>query len=160
MKNIASSTTEREYDLKSASRFAVFRRCNQFFALSVDIVSEVLHGQPLTRVPRSQNMILGVLSLRGEILPVLTLDDWFGLEAPTNDAELPILVLRQGDLLAGLRVDSIQSVTSIPASEIQPYPAEGEAYFAGIWRSEGTPPITLIASSVLLDALRRTNGTI
>jgi chemotaxis signal transduction protein len=61
--------------------------------------------------------------------------------------------------LAGVRVDSIQSVTSIPAHEIQPYPGEGETYFAGIWRSEGKPPITLIAGAELLDALRQITET-
>jgi chemotaxis signal transduction protein len=153
---VPSSTRASDAAAKSsATRYAVFRRCNQQFALSIDLVSEVLPGQPLTRVPRSQSQILGVLSLRGEILPVLTLDDLLGLSAPTDDPNLPILVLRQGELLAGLRVDAIQSVVSIPASEIQPYPAEGEACFAGIWHPEGMIPMTLIASAALIDALRR-----
>jgi purine-binding chemotaxis protein CheW len=155
MTNVALSAKPLPAGGQAASRYAVFRRCNQFFALSIDLVSEVLPGQPLTIVPRSQDRILGVLSLRGEILPVLTIDDLLGVTAAADDPGAPILVLRHGELLAGLRVDAVQSVIPVSASEIQSYPADGEACFTGIWHPEGAAPITLIASAALMDALRQ-----
>ena len=46
------------------SRFAVFERCRQLFGLGIDLVREVLPSQPLTRVPRAAEQVLGVASLR------------------------------------------------------------------------------------------------
>jgi purine-binding chemotaxis protein CheW len=97
MINVLPSSGQRESDFRSVNRYAVFRRCGQLFALSIDLVSEVLPAHSLTRVPRAPDLILGVLSLRGEILPLLTLDHLLGLEASATDADSPILVLRQGD---------------------------------------------------------------
>lgn len=139
-----------------SSRFAVFRRCQQLFGLSIDLVREVLPGQALTRVPRASQQILGVLSLRGEILPVVVIDSWLGLLPVADDPLLPILVLRRGDLLVGLRVDAIQGVVTVPAEEIQPHPsADSETPIAGIWHPEGRIPITLVAGTALLETLSR-----
>lgn len=137
-----------------SSRHAVFRRRGQFFGLSIDLVREVLPGQPLTRVPRAHDEILGVLSLRGEILPVVVIDGWLGLTPEPDDATQPILVLRRGELLVGLRVDAIQGVANIPMSQVQPHPVAGnETHLTGIWHPPGGTPITLIAGEELLQTL-------
>jgi chemotaxis signal transduction protein len=139
----------------AAVRYAVFRRHRQFFGLSIEFVTEVLPGQPLTRVPRGHRDLLGVLSLRGEILPVISIDALLNLEPRPDDPTLPILVLRRRDLLAGLRVDAIQSVISLNAAEIQPHPAGHDTHFAGIWQFAGDTAITLtlLSGAKLLDAL-------
>lgn len=138
----------------ATSRHAVFSRCRQLFGLPIDLVREVLPGQPLAPVPRAQEQILGVLNLRGEILPVVVIDPWLGLPPIADDPALPILVLRRDDLLVGLRVDAIRSVLNVPPEEIQPHPAaSSDAMLTGLWQPEGQSPITLIAGAALLDAL-------
>jgi chemotaxis signal transduction protein len=140
----------------STARYSVFRRRQQLFGLGIDLVREVLPGQPLTRVPGSKQQILGVLNLRGEILPVVVIDAWLGLTPAPDDPSLPILVLRRADLLVGLRVDAIQSVVNIPAQEIQPHPAGAQSsLLASIWNPEGQAPVTLISGLALLEALCR-----
>ena len=142
------------------SRYAVFRRQQQYFGVTIDLVREVLPGQSLTRVARAREEILGVLSLRGEILPVVVIDHWLGLTVGADDPSLPILVLRRGDLLVGLRVDAIQSVVNISEAEIQPHPAETEeTLLTGIWSRPNQPPITLIDGTALLTALCQQTST-
>jgi len=137
-----------------STRYAVFIRCQQLFGVSIELVREVLPGQALTFVPRAQEHVLGVLNLRGEILPVVVADTWLGLPAIADDPNQPILVLRRGDLLMGLRVDSIWNVLNIPAPEVQPHPTAGQqTCLSGIWYSENRPAITLISGNVLLDAV-------
>ncbi len=145
----------------ASSRYAVFRRHDQFFGLGIEFVTEVLPGQPLTRVPRSQGNILGVLSLRGEILPVVTVDELLDLEPRLDDPALPILVLRWRDVLVGLRVDAIQSVITLNTAEIQPHPSGHGAHFAGIWRLEGDAQITLtlLAGGALIETLSQQTTT-
>jgi len=138
-------------------RYAVFQRSGQYFGLGIEYVTEVLPGQPLTRVPRSQNNLLGVLSLRGEILPVVTIDEMLDLTARVDDPQLPILVLRWKEMLVGLRVDSVQSVISLNASEIQPHPSNRDTHFAGIWRlkDDNSITLTLLAGAPLLVSLHQ-----
>ena len=138
------------------SLYAAFRRQRQLFGLPIELVREVLPGQPLTRVARAREEILGVLSLRGEILPVVVIDPWLGLASHPDDSALPILVLRQAELLVGLRVDAIHSVVTVPLQEVQPHPAGGgDTFLAGIWQRAGQTPITLIDGVALIEALCR-----
>jgi purine-binding chemotaxis protein CheW len=117
-------------------------------------VREVLSGQPLTHVPRSQEQILGVLSLRGEILPVVVIDEGLGVPPQTDDPTRPILVLRRSDLLVGLRVDAIQSVVNVRAAEVQPHPdASTDSLLSGIWQPTPDVFVTMIAGDELLDRL-------
>jgi purine-binding chemotaxis protein CheW len=138
------------------SRFAVFRRRQQHFAMEIELVREVLPGQPLSRVARSVDEVLGVMNLRGEILPVVMVDRWLGLPPVADDPHLPILVVRRGDLLVGLRVDAIQSVANIPLPEIQPHPGAGsQTHLTGLWQPPGKPTITLISGTMLLETLSK-----
>ena len=148
-------TREAAANTNHSVRYAIFRRQNQFFGLGIEFVTEVLSGQPLTRVPRAQENILGVLSLRGEILPVVTVDELLDLPPQPDNPAAPILVLRWRDLLLGLRVDAIQSVISLSPSEIQPHPSGHDSHFAGVWRGEGDEQfsLTVLAGAALLDAL-------
>ncbi len=140
----------------ASHRYTVFRRQGQLFGLSIDLVREVLAGQPLTRVPRAQAQVLGVMNLRGEILPVVVIDSWLSLPGIADDSTKPILVVRRGDLLVGLRVDAVQSVVRVPGAEVQPHPSAGrEPHLAGIWHPAGQVPITLIAGTALLETLCR-----
>lgn len=145
----------------TVNRYAVFRRRGQFFGLGIEFVTEVLPGQPLTRVPRSQGNILGVLSLRGEILPVVTVDELLDLDPAPDDPALPILVLRWRELLVGLRVDAVQSVISLSSAEIQPHPSGRDSHFAGIWQAAGDTPVTLtlLAGGALLAVLCQQTGS-
>jgi purine-binding chemotaxis protein CheW len=141
-------------DQASQSRYAIFLRRGQRFALSIELVRELLPGQPLTRVPRAISQVLGVLSLRGEILPVVNIDEWLGLEQQHDQPQQPILVVRRADLLAGIRVDTIQAVVPIPAEEVQSHPgAAAGSFLTGLWQPQGQAPITLIDGQGLLEAL-------
>lgn len=141
-------------------RYAVFRRRQQYFGLSIELVREVLSGTPLTRVPRAGAEMQGVLSLRGEILPVVLIDRWLGLRHQPDDPQLPILVLRRGELLVGLRVDAIQGVVNVPTAQIQTHPAVGaDSVLLGLWQSQGQAPVNLIDGPALLEALCRETST-
>jgi purine-binding chemotaxis protein CheW len=150
VKNDVAQTPLRD----EAARYTVFKRQQQFFGLTINLVREVLPGQPLTRVARAPEHILGVLSLRGEILPVVVIDSWLGLPRTAENLTLPMLVLRQAELLVGLRVDAIQSVVNVPAAGIQPQPG-GAGLLRGLWHPEGHLPITLIDDHALVEMLRQ-----
>lgn len=145
---------------QGAGRYAIFRRQGQSFGLTIELVREVLSGSPLTRVARAREQVLGVLSLRGEILPVVVIDRWLGLPEISENPAQPILVLRRAELLVGLRVDAILTVATIPIAEIQTLPADRNTILAGLWQPSHQTPVSLIQAAALIAILGQENSTV
>jgi purine-binding chemotaxis protein CheW len=99
------------------------------YAIPILALREIVKVPPLTEVPRTASHVLGVMNLRGEMLPVFDLKPKLGLgRAPTQGgmadvAALPklarILVIRDESGDAGLLVDAVQSVVRLRASAIE-----------------------------------------
>lgn len=89
----------------------------------VDIMSvkEIQKGSRFTYVPNVPQYVRGVYNLRGDIIPVIDLRNFFGLPEYEDKQEMEdILILKQGDSIVGVIVDSIQKVVGIDSHEIQP----------------------------------------
>jgi purine-binding chemotaxis protein CheW len=105
------------------------------YAVEIDFVREIVRVPPLTEVPRSTGNLLGVMNLRGEVLPVYDIKPRLRLASrlpviagPEADpGALPrgarIIVLRLEDGDAGILVDSVAEVVRLLPSQIEPPPA-------------------------------------
>ena len=83
-------------------------------------VREVYPLKDLTPLPCTPPFVLGVVNVRGHILPVLDLKKFFDLpETGLTDLHCIILV-RERDLEFGLLADVIVGVRSIPVESLQP----------------------------------------
>lgn len=95
----------------------------------VDIlrVQEIRGWSPVTPIPRSPPSMLGVLNLRGEILPVIDLRARFGLPAAEFTALTVIIVLSvraaRGQRECGIVVDDVRDVVDISPESIRPAPS-------------------------------------
>jgi purine-binding chemotaxis protein CheW len=127
---------------------------NEEYAIEIGKLKEIITKRELTDVPRAPEGIMGVLSLRGVMVPVLNLRSRFGLP-PTEDGERIIIVKDENDKdkddeLLGLLVDSVRHVVRIPLSTLEPPPTLNtidEELIKGIGRYEG-------GSFILLDTDR------
>ncbi len=94
-----------------------FRLSEMALSLALSAVREILSRLPITPVPHVPPEVLGVMNLRGRIVPVLSLRHRFGLE--TEGVEEPtVIVIQQGDVLLGLLVDEVEEVVTVD-SELQ-----------------------------------------
>ena len=82
-------------------------------ALPAALVAEVLRPRPLTRVPQAPAALLGVMNLRGQVLPVLSLARLRGGEAPPNEPAARIVVLAQQPPV-GLLVAAVTALGPAP----------------------------------------------
>jgi purine-binding chemotaxis protein CheW len=107
----------------------------------VDIlqVKEIRGWSPVTRMPQSPPSVLGVLNLRGAIVPVVDLRVQFALPtaAFTPLTVVIILSLRgpHGTRECGVVVDNVKDVVDVPADGIRPAPAmheTGPVFIQGI----------------------------
>ena len=92
------------------------------YAFGVLEVQEIIKYQPVTYIPRCPAYIKGVISLRGEIVPVLDLQGRLGLEDASPRREPMIVVVRHQDEGAGFLVESITGVVKVDEKSLEPPP--------------------------------------
>jgi purine-binding chemotaxis protein CheW len=86
---------------------------DEHYALPVETVLEVARPASLTPVPGAPAHLLGVMNLRGEVLPVVDLAALSGLRGPGEPTV--IVVVEAGGARAGLAVDAVLGVGDLPA---------------------------------------------
>ena len=89
------------------TQYLTFRLDNQEYGLPIIEVQEIKGWTRMTPVPNSPSHMLGVLNLRGTIIPVIDLRARFGLPSKEHDEFTVIMVVSMGERLAGLVVDSV-----------------------------------------------------
>lgn len=96
------------------------------FGLLLDHVQEVIGGRALSRLFHAPPVLSGVISLRGEVLPVLEPALLLDVEPRVAVEEAKIVVVRElGGLgrRAGLRVDALAGLRELPEGELAPVPS-------------------------------------
>jgi purine-binding chemotaxis protein CheW len=134
----------------SARRFLSFRLVDEDYAASIMDVREILTIRSLTEVPRAPREVLGVVSKRGVVLPVIDLATSLGLRAPERRlrASQRVLVVGDGDRVCGLRVDAVAEVIRLQTGQIEEVPASLGQKNAGLLLGLGR---TANAMYILLD---------
>jgi purine-binding chemotaxis protein CheW len=109
-------------------------RCGgEHYALAVAGVREIAEFGQITPVPGAQTAVLGVWNLRGDVMAVLDLATLLGLERDAEPGR--IIVAEDGELHAGLAVESVLDVGSLPEL-LEPTDSE---YLSGAVLVERTP---------------------
>lgn len=106
---------------EAASRtdFCVFHRGERGYAISTNLAKEVIEGRSLTPVPHAPTELLGALNLRGEVVPLVSLNTFLDLpERPLSRGDA-LLVLALGDSRFAAVVDRVESVKHFAPWEIR-----------------------------------------
>ncbi|HXV21977.1 MAG TPA: chemotaxis protein CheW [Desulfuromonadales bacterium] len=110
-------------------QYLTFRLGEETFAVDVTKAREVLDFIPPTRVPQTPGYMLGVINLRGSVVPVVDLRLKFGLAATATTRDTCIIVLEitaDGEAtIVGAVADSVQEVLELEAEQIEPPPRIG-----------------------------------
>jgi purine-binding chemotaxis protein CheW len=104
-----------------------------FLGLELSSVQEILRAQPITHVPLTPSVVRGLMSLRGQIVPVLDLRERLGL--PADPAAEPFHVLvRTAAGPVSLLVDRVQDVVEVDSALFEPAPETLPAELRGLIR--------------------------
>lgn len=95
------------------------------YGLDIAEIQEIIKVPVITEVPRSPESVLGVISLRGVIVPIVDLREVLQLEKREVARDSRIVVLRGDGDPVGLLVDRVSHVVRIDAESIEPTPALG-----------------------------------
>ncbi len=100
-----------------------FDVAEQEYAVAIESVQEIVQfPETLVHVPRAEAHVLGVMTLRNRLLPLVSLRCLFALPAREPDEHSRILVIRFDDISVGLAMDSVNEVLRVPRSAVDPMP--------------------------------------
>jgi purine-binding chemotaxis protein CheW len=136
-----SAAGESEETQQSEIELLSFRLGGEVYAVLVADVREVLKNYQnyhLTTVPNTPDYILGVMSLRGTMLPIIDLCKRFGLARGANDEKSRIVVVSSADEEVGLLVEQVTGVFRVLPDEVKSVPEnleQGAEFLRGIVRT-------------------------
>ena len=109
----------------TTEQFLLFRIGDEEFGLPLGAVEEVAQlPAKLTPLPKAQAFVLGVMNLRGQVIPVIDQAQRFGA-GTCRSARRRVIVTRIGDLQAGFIVDAVSEVVQVAASALRAAPEFG-----------------------------------
>jgi purine-binding chemotaxis protein CheW len=129
----------RQQDRGPRTEYLAFTLGGDVYAAPVGLIREILKPPPLTPVPRAPHEILGIISVRGQLVTVVDLRRRLHLAAPEPTRRTRILLAdAAGGEVMGLIVDEVLQVYRLADAEIEPAASalggEVAAYIAGIAR--------------------------
>lgn len=125
------------------------------YAFFVDQVNSIERMMPITRVPHTAEFIMGVINLRGVVLPIIDLRIRLGLEKAAYDKQTRIIIVQTDEMEVGLIVDAANDVISISDDDIEDAPnafdTEKEDYIDGVLKLDGRLLVLLNLQKILMD---------
>jgi purine-binding chemotaxis protein CheW len=91
------------------------------YGIEIKYIENIIVMQTITRVPKAQKYFMGVINLRGDIVPVMSLRNKLGLAADQFTSATRIVILRPEAQAApvGIMVDSVREVITLDNSSIE-----------------------------------------
>jgi purine-binding chemotaxis protein CheW len=143
------STLLAEREDTQYGRYLTFPVGEESFAVAISCVNEIIGIYPITPLPDVPAHVKGIINLRGKIVPVIDIRLKFKKPAIPYDERTCVIVMETGGLYAGLIVDSVSEVLTIPDELIVAPPSYGaneqNRYISGIGTANGK--VTLILDS-------------
>jgi len=88
------------------------------YGIPIEIIEGIVPWEQPTKVPRMPSFMVGVVSIRGRVLPVLDLGVRMGLEPCDPDLQRRIVILQIRDTWVGCVVDAVREVAWVPTSTV------------------------------------------
>lgn len=105
--------------VNEARQYIVVTLGNEQFGIDIQYVDNIVRMQRITRVPKAQTFFKGVINIRGEIIPVMSLRSKFGLTEDEITNATRILILKiEPQAAVGIIVDEVREVVTIDSENI------------------------------------------
>jgi purine-binding chemotaxis protein CheW len=105
-------------------QLVVFRLQNEEYGLPIHKVKEIIRLVAITKMPNTPEYIEGVINLRGGIIPVIDLKNYFGFFVNEQQAEGRIIIIEIAGKEVGIIVDAVEEVLCISEENIEPPPLQ------------------------------------
>lgn len=126
----------------TAKQYIAVRIGNEQYGIRIKYVDNIVRMQQITRVPKAQDYFVGVINLRGEIVPVMSLRRKFGIaDDEFGNSTRIIIVKPEQQATVGLIVDAVREVVTLNEDQIEKNNvndnSDGQAYISAVGKNNG-----------------------
>jgi len=124
------------------TQYIVVKVANEQYGINIGCVDNIVKMQRITRVPKSQKYYMGVINLRGDVVPVMNLRIKLGMEQIdyTNTTRIIITKL-EGNAYIGFIVDEVMQIVNLKDEELERPSfnkvSDAEQHIIGIGKYDG-----------------------
>jgi purine-binding chemotaxis protein CheW len=101
-------------------QLVVFELGDESYGVDISRVQDINRMQEITEIPHAPESVVGVINLRGRVIPVIDLRKRFGLPDAVHTKDTRIVVVHLEGNLIGVIVDAVSQVLRIPADIVEP----------------------------------------
>ena len=114
-----SKASELETAAEEKQQYIVVKIGDEQYGLPSSVVDNIIRMSRITRVPKAPTHYLGVINLRGEVVPVMSIRKKMGLKEDVFAKATRIIILKLEDHgLVGIVVDEVREVVTLGESDI------------------------------------------
>ena len=140
MEQVKAITTEQEAE--TAVQYIVVRIGNEQYGINIKYIDNIVRNQKITRVPKTQTYYKGVINLRGEIIPVMSIRLKLGLEDDEFTDKTRIIIVKIEGATIGVIVDQVREVVTLDDDNTEKITRtsrddEASGYISSIGKSKG-----------------------
>lgn len=99
-----------------------FHLHDQEFCVKTTTIREIRGWAPSTPIPHSPKDVVGVMNLRGTVIPIIDLAYKLGMQSTAANERSAIVVTEVKNMIIGMLVDKVSDILTIKSSDVQPAP--------------------------------------
>ena len=135
--------------------FLTFYAYEKLFGINIGNVVQIISYQPVSKIPEFPPYAIGVINLRGEVVPIIDFSLRFGQEAKEYNERTCIIVTKIKEGHIGFIVDAVDEVIKIEKEDLSDPPkvigAVHDAYLMGIGRKNNKKSLLLDIEKVVME---------
>ena len=153
--------------LNDSTQYIVIRLGTEQYGIDIRFIDNIVRMQQITRVPKVPAYLKGVINLRGEVIPVMSLRLKMGLSEDEIGRDTRIIILKTdaGDLV-GIIVDQVNQVLTIDSNNVEKVRYDDKkaksngSFVSGVGHYEGGLVSILDLEAVVSDKEAKAKGVV
>lgn len=138
-----------------SKQYIILRFDSEQYGINIEYIDNIVRLQPITRVPHTQPYFLGIINLRGEVIPVMSMRRKFDLPDKENTNATRILILKlEGNAKIGILVDEVREVVTLAEDDIEKVSSDAtdtRAFLTGVGKYNNTLISLINIQAVMYD---------
>lgn len=111
-----------------AVEIIAFHLQGQEFCVKTTSIREIRGWQPATPIPHAPPEVMGMMDLRGSVIPIIDLTQKLGMPPTKADERSAIVVAEVEELVIGLLVDRVSDILTVSLDQLQPIPSVSASF--------------------------------
>lgn len=152
--------------MNDINQYILFKAGQEEYAAHILNINEVIRmkGINITGVPNTPSYVIGIINLRGEVVPIIDLRTRFNIKESATQEDNRILITNLNDRIVGILVDCVTEVSMIDSQDISEPPEEisdiNNQYIMGVTQIKDRLVIILDIERIIYEKDKETIETV